>query len=29
MFTVDRVVVTTVHPPRFETYGFGVGLACS
>ena len=29
MFTVDGVAVATVHPPRFETYGVGVGLACS
>ncbi len=29
MFTVDGVVVATVHPHRFETYGVGVGLACS
>jgi hypothetical protein len=28
-FTVDGTVATTVHPPKFETYRLGVGLACS
>lgn len=28
-YTVDGTVAATVHPPTFETYQIGVGLACS